>query len=141
MGKTWIWVVLALMLVAGTTACGASGGTPAVPAHSPSSATPSAAVRTVARAGSVVGSLPRYQPSKVISEAAGHIQLSSIDPVSKVASFYRNALKSRGWRILSDGKNAGSVDMVAMLGTTGVGITIGHADPAGTSILVLACDC
>jgi hypothetical protein len=146
MGKTWAWAILALTLAAGTTACGASGGNPAIPAHSPSSATPSvaastAAARTVARADSVVDSLPRYQPSKVISEAAGHIQLSSTDPVSKVASFYKNALKSRGWRILSAGKNAGSTDLVAMLGSTGVGISISHADPAGTAILVLQCDC
>jgi len=146
MGKTWAWVVLALTLAAGTAACGASGGNPAIPAHSPSSATPSAAAgtaaaRTVARADSVVDSLPRYQPSKVISEAAGHIQLSSADPVSMVASFYQNMLKSRGWHILSAGKNAGSTDIVAMLGTTGVGISIGHADPAGTAILVLECDC
>jgi len=46
-----------------------------------------------------VDSLPRYQPSKVISEATGHFQLTSIDSVSKVARFYENALKNRGWRI------------------------------------------
>jgi hypothetical protein len=146
MGKTWAWAILALTLAAGTAACSASGGNPATPAHSPSSATPSAAAstaaaRTVARADSVVDSLPRYQPSKVIGEAAGHIQLTSTDPVSKVASFYKNVLKSRGWRILSAGKNAGSTDIVAMLGSTGVGISISHADPAGTAILVLQCDC
>jgi hypothetical protein len=44
------------------------------------------------------------------------------------------------WRILYAGKNAGNTDIVAMLGTTGVGISISHADPAGTAILVLACD-
>jgi hypothetical protein len=146
MGKTWIWLVLALTLAAGTAACGASGGNPPIPAHSPSSATPSAAasaaaVQTVARADSVVDSLPHYQPSKVVSEAAGHVQLTSIASVSTVASFYKNVLKSRGWRILSAGKNAGSTDIVAMRGTTGVGISISHADPAGTAILVLECDC
>src|SRR5215831_5359297 len=125
MGKTWVWMVLALTLAAGTAACGASGGNAATPAHYPSSAASSAAAstaaaRTVAHADSVVDSLPRYQPSKVISEAAGHIQLTSTDPVGKVASFYRNTLKSRGWRILADGKNVGSTDITAMLGTTGV---------------------
>ena len=55
--------------------------------------------------------------------------------------FYKTALKGRGWRILYAGRNAGSTDIVAMLGTTGVGISISHADPAGTAILVLACDC
>ena len=146
MGKTWIWVVLALTLAAGTAACSASGGDPVIPAHSPSSATPSAAAstaaaRTVARADSVVDSLPHYQPSKVISETAGHIQLSSTGSVGKVASFYRNVLKSRGWRILYTGRNAGNTNIVAMLGTTGVGISISHADPVGTAILVLECDC
>jgi hypothetical protein len=145
MGKTWVWMALALTLAAGTAACGASGGNPAIPAHSPSSAKSSAAstaaAGTVSHADSVVDSLPRYQPTKVISEAAGHIQLTSTDPVGKVASFYRKTLKSRGWRILADGKNAGSTDITAMLGTTGVGISISHADPAGTAILVLQCDC
>jgi hypothetical protein len=145
MGKTWIWVVLALTLAAGTAACMANGGNPATPAHSPSSATSAAASTAAALAATpgdkAVDSLPHYQPSKVISEAAGHFQLTSIDPVSKVAHFYKDALKSRGWRIVYADENAGSTDIVAMLGTTGVGITIGHADPAGTSILVLACDC
>jgi CubicO group peptidase (beta-lactamase class C family) len=145
-GKTWIWAALALTLTAGTAACSASGGNPAIPAHSPSSATSSATVSTAAALAATPGdkavdALPHYQPSKVVSEAAGHFQLTTIASVSKVASFYKTALKGRGWRILYAGRNAGSTDIVAMLGTTGVGISISHADPAGTAILVLACDC
>jgi hypothetical protein len=144
--KTWIWTALALTLTAGTAACSASGGNPAISAHSHRPATPSAAVSTAAALAATPGdkavdALPHYQPSKLVSEAAGHFQLTTIASMSKVAGFYKNALKSRGWRILSAGKNAGSTDIVAMLGTTGVGISISHADPAGTAILVLACDC
>jgi hypothetical protein len=119
---------------------------PGHPAHSPSSATSSATVSTAAPLAATPGdkavdALPHYQPTKVVSEAAGHFQLTTIASMSKVASFYNTSLKSRGWRILYAGKNAGSTDIVAMLGTTGVGISISHADPAGTAILVLACDC
>lgn len=146
MAKIWIWAALALTLAAGTAACSASGGNPAIPAHSHSSARPSAAVSTAAALAATPGdkavdALPHYQPSMVVSEAAGHFQLTTIASMSKVASFYKTALKGRGWRILYAGKNAGSTDIVAMLGTTGVGISISHADPAGTAIVVLACDC
>ena len=142
MGKGRIGVILALTLAAGTAGCSASRGSPAVPVPSPISVTASAAAaRTVARPGRVAGSLPNYQPSKVVSEATGRIQLSSIDSVSKVASFYENALKSRGWRIVSNSKSAAETSIVAMHGNTGVGILISRAHQAGTSIAVLQCQC
>lgn len=146
MGKRWVWVLLALTLAGGTAACSASRGSPSVSASSPTSATPSAAASTVAartdaRSSRTALPLPNYQPSKVISQSIGGVQLSSTDPVSKVASFYMNALKSRSWRIIYSSKSAANTNIVAMRGTTGLGISIGHADPAGTSIIVTKCQC
>jgi hypothetical protein len=134
MGKRWVWVLLALTLAAGTAACSSARGNSPVPAHT-------AVALTAARSGRAAVSLPNYQPSKVISEASGRIQLSSIDSVSKVTSFYENALKSRGWRIVYNSKSAAETSIVAMHGTTGVGILISRADQAGTSIAVLQCQC
>jgi hypothetical protein len=145
MGRRWVWVLLALTLAAGTAACGASRGNP-VRASSPTPVAPSAAAstvaaRTAALSGRTALPLPNYQPSKVVSETSGGVQLSSTDSVIKVASFYMNTLKSRGWRIVYSSKSAANTNIVAMRGTAGVGISIGHADPAGTSITVIKCDC
>ena len=104
------------------------------PGLSPTSATPSAAAtsstaaaRTAARPGTAAGSLPAYQPSKVVSEASGHTLLSTADSVSKVTRFYENALKDQGWRIVSTAKTAARATIVAMHGTRGAGILISSA--------------
>jgi len=145
MGRRWVWVLLALLLTAGTAACSAARGN-RVPASSPTSVMPSVAASTVsahtaARSGKAAVPLPNYQPSKVVSKAAGSVQLSSTGSVSKVASFYKNALKSRGWRIVYASKSAANTTIVAMHGATGVGISIGRADPVGTTIVVTRCQC
>jgi hypothetical protein len=143
-----MWAILALTLAAGAGACSASGGYLAPPALSATSATPSAAAtlstaaaRTAARPGTAAGSLPAYQPSKVVSEASGHTLLSTADSVSKVTRFYENALKDQGWRIVSTAKTAARATIVAMHGTRGAGILISSAGPAGTSISVFLCAC
>lgn len=141
-----MWAILALALAAGVGACSTGGGNPAAPALSPSSATPSAAsstaaARTVARAGTAAGSLPAYQPSKVVSETSGGTELSTADSVSKVTRFYENALKDGGWRVVSTAKTAAKTTIVAMRGRNGVGILISSAVPAGTSISVVLCAC
>jgi hypothetical protein len=145
MGKRWVWMLLALTLAAGTAACSSARGNSPVPASAPTPVRPSAAnaavVLTAARSGRTAVSLPNYQPSKVISEAAGRIQLSSAGSVSKVTSFYENALRSSGWRIVYDSKTAAQTSIVGMHGTTGVGILIGRAGQAGTSIAVVRCQC
>jgi hypothetical protein len=142
MGKRWVRALLALTLAAGTAACSASRGNPSVPASSPTSAAASTvAARTAARSSRTALPLPNYQPSKVVSQTVGGVQLSSIDSVSKVTSFYEKVLKNGGWRIISSDKNATNTNLVAMRGTTGLGISISRADPAGTSIMVIKCQC
>ena len=145
MGRRWVWVLLALALPTGTAACSAARGSP-VPASSHTSVMPSAAAstvsaRTAARTIKAAVPLPNYQPSKVVSKAAGSVQLSSTSSVSKVARFYENVLKSRGWRIVYSSKSAANTTIVAMHRATGVGISIGRADPIGTTIVVTRCQC
>lgn len=145
MRKRWAWVLLALTLAAGTAACGASREN-LVPPSSPASVMSSAAAstvsaRTAARSGRAARPLPNYQPSKVVFEAPGGVQLRTIDSVNKVTSFYMNALKSGGWRIVYASKSAANTNIAAMRRTSGLSITISRADPGGTSIIVAKCVC
>jgi hypothetical protein len=145
MRKRWAWVLLALTLAAGTAACGASREN-LVPPSSPASVRSSAvastvSARTAARSGRAAVSLPNYQPSKVVFEASGGVQLRTIDSVNKVTSFYMNALKSGGWRIVYASKSAANTNIAAMHGTAGLSITISRADPGSTSIIVARCVC
>lgn len=80
--------------------------------------------------------MPDYEPSKVVSQAGGHTQLSSADSVSKVTAFYEEALKSGGWSIISAAKTSTSTNIVAKRGSQGVTVAISYAGPAGTSISV-----
>ena len=135
--KGWAWAIIALSLAAGAGACGSGGGSAVTSAVS---ATPAASVAPVAHSGKTSGSLPAYEPSKVVSKSGGFTRLSSADPVSKVSSFYRKALKSGGWRVISAAQTAARTSIVAMHGTTGVSISISSSGPA-TSISVFQCTC
>jgi hypothetical protein len=145
MRKRWAWVLLALTLAAGTAAFGAIREN-LVPPSSPASVMSSAVAstvsdRTAARSGRAAVPLPNYQPSKVVFESSSGVQLRTIDSVNKVTSFYINALKSGGWRIVYSSKSAVNTNIAAMRGTTGLSITISRADPGGTSIMVAKCVC
>jgi hypothetical protein len=114
----------------------------ATAAASPASAsTAAASLASVVRINGISGSLPVYEPSKVVGKANGFIRLRSADPMSEVISFYDQALKSGRWRIITASKTAARASIVAMHGNTGAGITISSTGPAGTSISVLLCQC
>jgi hypothetical protein len=145
MRKRWAWVLLALALAAGTAAYGASREY-LVPHSSPASVMSSAVASTVsahtaARSGRAARPLPNYQPSKVVFEASGGVQLRTIDSVNKVTGFYMNVLKSGGWRIVYASKSVADTNIAAMRGTSGLSITISRADPGGASIVVAKCLC
>jgi hypothetical protein len=145
MRKRWAWVLLALTLAAGTAAYGAIRES-LVPPSSAASVMSSAVAstvsdRTAARSGRAAVPLPNYLPSKVVFEASSGVQLITIDSVNKVTSFYMNALKSGGWRIVYASKSAANTNIAAMRGTTGLSISISRADPGGTSIKVAKCVC
>jgi hypothetical protein len=72
----------------------------------------------------------------VVSDAGGHIQLSSPDPVSKVTDFYDNALKSGGWSVTSSTKSGYNTTIVAKRDGQGATISISAAGASGTSISV-----
>jgi hypothetical protein len=132
LGKSWIWAIMALTLAAGLGACSSGGG------HVTTSA---AHLASTARVIATSGSLPTYEPSKVVSNAGGLIRLSSADPASKVISFYKKALKNEGWSIVSIATTGASTSIVAMNEASGASISISSAGPADTSITVLLCIC
>ena len=144
MRSGWLYGILATGLMAGVVACSSGSGnsaSSAAPATSaaPSSAAPaatSAAASPASSASSAGSALPDYKPSKVISQAGGHTQLSSTASVSTVTAFYEKALKSGGWTIISTAKTSTSANFVAKRGTHGVTVAISSAGPAGTSISV-----
>jgi hypothetical protein len=72
----------------------------------------------------------------MVSDAGGHIQLSSPDPVSKVTDFYDNALKSGGWSVTSSTKSGYNTTIIAKRGGQGATISISAAGSSGTSISV-----
>jgi len=139
MRATWMSAIVAVALAAGVAACGSSGGNSAAPAAASSSAAPSSAsvpASTTASPSTASGALPNYEPSKVVSEAGGHTQLSSSDSVLKVTAFYDEALKSGGWNITSSAKTGASTTIVAKRDGHGVTVAISSAGPAGTSISI-----
>jgi hypothetical protein len=80
------------------------------------------------------GTVATYQPSSVIRQAPGHLQLSSPDSVTKISAFYDSALA--GWTIVSSKKNPFSTNVTARRGNQGVTVSINTAGPAGTMISV-----
>jgi plastocyanin len=138
LSRGWVWAILALTLAAGAGACGSGAGTAATSAASSTSA---ASLTSKAHTEKASGSLPTYEPSKVVIKVGGFVRLRSADSVSKVSSFYRKALKSGDWRIVSIAGTAARTSIVAMHGTTGVTIGISSSGAARTSISVLRCTC
>lgn len=128
-------MILAVALAGAVGACGSSGGS----STTFSSAAPSGASSPVGPASSsstASGALPKYEPATVVSDAGGHIQLSSPDPVSKVTDFYDNALKSGGWSVTSSTKSGYNTTIVAKRDGQGATISISAAGASGTSISV-----
>ena len=68
-------------------------------------------------------SLPRYQPSTVVSDSGGSLQLTSPDPVAKVTAFYDEAL-AQGWTIISSSKSGFNTSITAKKGNVGTSLSI-----------------
>jgi hypothetical protein len=112
---------------------------PSVPRRSHASApkkTPPPAPSGGSHAVADTAALPNYKPSTVVSEAAGHTQLTSPDDVSKLTAFYQSALQQGGWSISSSAKTATSTNLVAHRTGQGVTVAISSTGPAGTSISI-----
>lgn len=121
---TLLALVVAVGLIAGcgsgkTTVVTVPGKTtPAKSSPGVSTSTPSTSPRTSS------GSLPRYQPSTVVSEAAGSLQLTSPDSVQQVTTFYDSALSDGGWTIISSSKTGYSTNITAKRGSTGTTLSV-----------------
>jgi hypothetical protein len=113
--------------------------TAAPPPSKPVTSVPAATGNSPSTGGGATvnsGLLANYQPSTVVSESGGHTQLTSPDDVSKVTSFYQNALQQGGWSISSTAKTASSANFVAHKTGEGVTVAISTMGPAGTSISI-----
>jgi hypothetical protein len=154
--KHWIGLGLAVPLAAGLGACGASGssGTPssggttsaAAASDGSSAPTPSTAPRPTAAKSpapapapapaSGSSAIPSFEPSTVISQSAGHTQLSSPEGVAKVTAFYDSVLSKGGWSISSSAKTSTSSNFVVRRSGHGGTVSLASAGPAGTSISI-----
>jgi hypothetical protein len=68
--------------------------------------------------------LPKYEPSSVVSDSPGSLQLTSPDSVKKVTVFYDNLLTKGGWKIVSSSKTAYSTNITATKGSTGTTLSV-----------------
>jgi hypothetical protein len=145
-------IVVALALV--MSACGGNGGstkgaagtaapksapstTPTTAASAPPTTAPTAPTTAPSPGGQPSpGTVPIYQPSSVVSQAAGHTQLTSPDDVAKVTAFYQQALSQDGWGLTSTAKTATSANFVAKRSGMGATVAISTTGPTGTSISV-----
>ena len=124
-----VLTLLAMLLVAG---CGGNKttSTGTTPSSSSVSTTPSSA--QASSNSSSLGSspatssntLPKYEPSTVVSDAPGSLQLTSTDSIQKVTAFYDDALAKGGWSIISNSKTAYSTNITAKKGSTGTTLSI-----------------
>ena len=132
--------VVAAFAAVGLTACAAPGGIPAAtvtvtqaaPAGQASAAGSSttAAPRAESNGGtsaaeaSATGKLPDYQPSTVVSKSEYSTVLTSPDRVSKIGTFYQNALATGGWQVASNSMGPYHASFTVYRGHEGASISI-----------------
>ena len=132
--------VVAAFAAVGLTACAAPGGTPAatvtVTQTAPAGQAPAAGNSTAAapRPGSsdsssatgtsATGRLPDYQPSTVVSNSEYSTVLTSPDRVSKIGTFYQNALATGGWHVASSSMGPYHTSFTAYRGHEGASISV-----------------
>lgn len=155
--KTRIFAAGAAALAAvGLTACTISTGTPGATATktatagAPASQAPAANDSTAkARHGSAKGSggastaadtsaqgkLPEYQPSAVVSKSAYSIVLTSPDSVNKIGAFYRKALATGGWHVVSDSSGPYHASFTAYRSHEGASISV-YSRGSGSGISI-----
>jgi hypothetical protein len=134
--------VVAALAAVGLAACGAPGGTPAAtvtktvtqaaPADQASAAgdstaaAPSSGSNSTSSAAdtSATRQLPDYQPSTVVSKSEYSTVLTSPDRVSKIGTFYREALDTAGWHVASSSMGPYHESFTAYRGHEGASISV-----------------
>jgi hypothetical protein len=81
------------------------------------------------------GTLPAYQPSRMISSGHGSAYLISPDPVGKVSGFYAQILSKDGWQLISRNISAHGAELVGKRQAQGARVQIFSAGH-GSTILV-----
>jgi hypothetical protein len=139
-GRTAASAAAAAVLAVGLAACGGIDGsatsptttvTATAPASQPPAANsapaPSASHAADAAAGTnadTTGTLPDYQPSKLVSKTSTSTVLTSPDSVAKIGAFYADVLAKGGWQMIS-----------SSVGSFHASFTVSH-DHQGASISV-----
>ena len=139
-GRTAASAAAAAALAVGLAACGGINGpatspTTTVTATAPASQAPAAnsapapaashAADAAARANAdTTGTLPDYQPSKLVSKTSTSTVLTSPDSVAKIGAFYADVLAKGGWQVIS-----------SSVGSFHASFTVSH-DHQGASISV-----
>lgn len=81
------------------------------------------------------GPLPAYPGATVVSHSSGFTLLQSGDPVSKVGSFYVDALNEGGWTTTSKYQGDYSVNLIARRGDRGVTVQVSPTG-SGSSVSI-----
>lgn len=96
----------------------AGGGSPKASAGSSGAASETGSPAT--------GKPPDYEPSKVVSSSASSTVLTSPDPVTEIAAFYKEALAKGGWHVTSSTVGTYSATFAATRGNEGANISVYH---------------
>jgi len=113
--------VVAAFAAVGLTACAAPGGIPAATVTVTQAAP---AGQASAADTSATGKLPDYQPSTVVSRSEYSTVLTSPDRVSKIGTFYQNALATGGWQVASNSMGPYHASFTAYRGHEGASISV-----------------
>jgi hypothetical protein len=120
-------LVMAALVAVVCAGCGSSTTTPTTPkTTTPAKTTPSTTPRSTIPSSdsSSSSTLPQYQPSSVVSQATGSLQLTSPSSVQQVTAFYDNAIARGGWTIVSNSKTAYSTNITATRGHVGTTLSV-----------------
>jgi hypothetical protein len=133
-------VIAALGLGLGGTAC---GGSPPPPQAPPTASPPTTATATQTTPASpaptslpATAGIPLYQPSTVVSQAAGSTVLHTPDPVAKVEDFYEEAIERGGWQVVSKSSTDYSANYVVRKAGQGATISVAQTPGAGPAIVI-----
>ena len=126
-GAGLILLLVIIMSFAGLSAgCGGTTTTTTVTAP-PSTGTSGNSQNQGTTSGSASSSstsLPKYNPSNVVSDDPGSLQLTTSDSLQSVTAFYDNELSKGGWSIISSSKTDYSTNITAKKGSTGTTLSV-----------------
>jgi hypothetical protein len=118
----------------GCAACG-SGGSPSKQSPPPSPPSPTITSPPTSAPASATD-IPEYQPSTVVSKAAGSTVLHSRDPIDKVSAFYLDFVNAGGWQTVSKSTTPYSTSLT--IKKPGKGASISIAPTQGGTVISIS---